>query len=303
MESYILNYSYGVPVANNLLNTDPESMENTEHKTEREQEDNKDNAKYLSLKHIDIEPVGRKKQEKVECPTCGKIFSGGKNYASKNYADHKKIHKSIDCPHCGKTLSMSTNINLHLQRCKKNPNRSCSMYQCTECDYETPIKSDLTTKHYKLVHSEAAVEKRRRKTRKFKCEFCDLKFWSERKYLRHYKTHVPKKKKTFKCNKCDGEFGGLQALTKHLKTHEISLPRERQEIRYHKCHICDYKSNKKFNLSTHVWRVHERKVDKRPKPKIFPKCSFCDYTSQSRYVVSRHEGTCPFSGPEIFCIV
>ena len=115
MESYILNYSYGVPVANNLLNTDPESMENTEHKTEREQEDNKDNAKYLSLKHIDNMPVGRKKQEKVECPTCGKIFSGGKNYASKNYADHKKIHKSIDCPHCGKTLSMSTNINLHLQ--------------------------------------------------------------------------------------------------------------------------------------------------------------------------------------------
>ena len=301
MESYILNYSYSIPsVANNLLNTDPESKENTEYKTEREQEDNKDNAKYLSLKHIDIEPVGRKKQEKVECPTCGKIFSGGKNYASKNYANHKKIHKSIDCPHCGKTLSMSTNINLHLQRCKKNPSRSSSMNQCTECDYETPIRSDLPL-HYKRIH----IQGKRRKSsiRKIKCEFCDLKFSSERKYLRHYKTHVPKKKKTFKCNKCDGEFGGIQALTKHLKTHEISLPRERQEIRYHKCHICDYKSNKRFNLSTHVWRVHETKVDKRPKPKILPKCSFCDYTSQSRYVVSRHEGTCPFSGPEIFCIV
>ena len=66
-----------------------------------------------------------------------------------------------------------------------------------------------------------------------------------------------------------------------------------------KCEKCYYKTTRKFNLQQHVWRKHAIPKEP-PQPKILPKCTYCEFSGQN---VRRHEETCSFSGPEIFCVL
>ena len=69
-----------------------------------------------------------------------------------------------------------------------------------------------------------------------------------------------------------------------------------------KCEKCFYKTTRKFNLQQHVWRKHAIPKEP-PQPKILPKCTYCEFSSEHSHNVRRHEETCSFSGPEIFCVL
>ena len=227
------------------------------------------------------------KAEQIECPSCGLIFPSKDTYKS-----HKRQHLTVDCKHCGKSLSYNTDFRIHQRRCTKDISFD---HPCTICKKTMKTRYELD-RHYEKRHTAKIV------TKLYQCTLCDFEISNQRVLRKHVTTHkihktqdnyiVLQSHELKKCPKCNKQFLKEESLARHLKTHNFK-----------RCSMCDYKSKKTSNLKAHTWRMHLKPKNAQSKPKPMPKCSYCDYTSNAQFSVTRHQESCSFAGPEIFCIV
>ena len=250
------------------------------------------------------------KPEKIECPTCGFICQ-----SKENFRHHNRKHLTIDCHHCGKSLLKSSNFQAHQRRCTKDFSK---YFPCTICGRRFSVKGDLD-RHYEKRHTVSTLTKlyqcelcdfqtlkettfweHARSHRDLRCHLCNQKIRGYKNFLKHRQLHEQQEQLQLhdlkKCPSCDKQFMDEKTYVRHIKTHNFS-----------KCSKCDYKTNNTFNLKAHFWRVHIKpniaESEQSEPQQQKPKCSYCDYTSIAQSKVSRHQESCYFAGPEIFCIV
>ena len=229
------------------------------------------------------------KAEQIECPFCGLIFP-----TKLRFRNHKRKHLTRDCQNCGKSLSKGSNFQDHLRRCTKDVSLN---HLCTICNKTFYTLQELNG-HRERRHTARIL------TKLYQCEICDFEISNQKIFRKHITSH--KVHKTYdnymaalqseelkKCPKCDKHYM-KESLARHMKSHNFI-----------KCNMCDYKSKYTSNLKAHTWRIHMKPkvVQSESDPKALPKCSFCDFTSKTPYNVIRHQESCSFAGPEIFCIV
>ena len=224
------------------------------------------------------------KAEQIECPSCSLIFPSKDTYRS-----HKRQHLTVDCQYCGKSLSHNTDFRVHQRRCTKDVSLD---HPCTICKKTMKTRYELN-RHYEKCHTARIL------TKLYQCTLCDFEISNQRVLRKHATTHKTKDNyivlishELKKCPKCDKQFLKDESLARHMKTHNFK-----------RCSMCDYKSKKTSNLKAHTWRVHLQPKIAQSEPKPMLKCSFCDYTSNAQFSVTRHQESCSFAGPEIFCIV
>ena len=194
------------------------------------------------------------------------------------------------------------------------------IFKCPQCHYKASRKN-IIQEHIKSVHEGMEI---------LICHDCDKFFTSKRSLMGHKKEKHSGPVKSFKCVDCGKEFSRKSNLKYHKNScfrfrhftakddkrekmenlskehqleaqpliHESTVPNN-QVL---KCEKCFYKTTRKFNLQQHVWRKHAIPKEP-PQPKILPKCTYCEFSSESSHNVRRHEETCSFSGPEIFCVL
>ena len=196
---------------------------------------------------------------------------------------------TVDCQHCGKSLSYNTDFRVHQRRCTKDISLD---HPCTICKKTMKTRYELN-RHYEKCHTARIL------TKLYQCTLCDFEISNQRVLRKHATTHkiqdnyiVLQSHEPKKCPKCDKQFLKDESLARHMKTHNFK-----------RCSMCDYKSKKTSNLKAHTWRVHLQPKIAQSEPKPMLKCSFCDYTSNAQFSVTRHQESCSFAGPEIFCIV
>ena len=195
------------------------------------------------------------------------------------------------------------------------------IFKCVQCEHKATRKN-IIQEHIKSVHGIEILI----------CSDCDKPFTSKRSLIGHRKEKHSGPVKVYTCVDCGNKFTRKSNLKYHresncskhkndrkLENLEYALPmsfevkEEKQpeslplisqntfpNTQILKCELCYYKTTKKFNLQQHVWNQHAR--PKEP-PKILPKCTFCEFSSESSHNVRKHEETCSFSGPEIFCVL
>ena len=270
VKDYILDYHLDISNENSNQNL---KLENKSTKHEHE-----------SKMKLKIHKKRVAKVEQIECPSCSLIFPSKDTYRS-----HKRQHLTVDCQHCGKSLSYNTDFRVHQRRCTKDISLD---HPCTICKKTMKTRYELN-RHYEKCHTARIL------TKLYQCTLCDFEISNQRVLRKHATTHktqdnciVLQSHELKKCPKCDKQFLKDESLARHMKTHNFK-----------RCSMCDYKSKKTSNLKAHTWRVHLQPKIAQSEPKPMLKCSFCDYTSNAQFSVTRHQESCSFAGPEIFCIV
>ena len=87
----------------------------------------------------------QKKQDKVPCPHCDRLFSSTTNMRSHIKSVHEKV-LDFECPQCGKKLASKKTLDNHIVQ-------SHNQVTCELCHKKVATKTDLR-KHKVFVHNE-----------------------------------------------------------------------------------------------------------------------------------------------------
>ncbi|XP_049522852.1 zinc finger protein 664 isoform X3 [Dermacentor silvarum] len=161
-------------------------------------------------------------------------------------------------------------------------------HRCHFCDYETN----------RLCHLEAHVRIHTGE-RPFKCHLCPQNFSQKPSLTLHLRIHSGEK--PFQCPSCPQTFSRNSSMKIHLQTHTASRPSvspstakgdNLRQGRRHRCHFCDYETNRLCHLETHI-RIH---TGERPF-----KCHLCPQSFSQKPSLTMHlrihTGEKPFHCP------
>ena len=224
-----------------------------------------------SLKHHEIEMHG-----KTVCTTCKYLFDDSMSYLThfetnrischecgtlimeKGFARHLKLMHGDQpitmekCSICGKILK-AMHLNGHMKKVHGEKNLACP-----HCEFRAGSKHDMI-RHIRRRHDSAAVAN---------CQWCGRMTKDLDRHLQRNQCNVPKHKR----NKlpeilcvfvnCGKKFKNDRDMKRHF---EVVHDRKRP----FGCGDCSYTASTRFNLQTHVKRVHERKT-------IKDKCPYCN---------------------------
>ncbi|KAL5286893.1 ZKSCAN7 family protein [Megaselia abdita] len=134
-------------------------------------------------------------------------------------------------------------------------------YECTKCDMFFKTQHEIK-EHSQKVHPESIeyVEEILTKTGKpvyGRCLSCNYLSDKKDNLLRHFKVrhYGQDLNLEYKCKNCDGFFKTPEALTEHTR---FAHPGKYINTKYAfgRCNICNYMSDRTFNLQTHFERRH-----------------------------------------------
>ena len=98
-----------------------------------------------------------------------------------------------------------------------------------------------------------------------KCDLCPYATKTNQNLKKHKKIHEKVIPLINECWDCDKKFNTKKALSDHMRTHN-------KKDKNIKCDLCDFKTDRKFNLKQHQ-KVHEKVPSD---PLAFPTCSDCN---------------------------
>ena len=110
----------------------------------------------------------------------------------------------------------------------------------------------------------------------FICEEDDLKFYSEKQYLKHYEEQHPNLY-PFYCDKCEKGFNSLNALLAHKN--DSFKHRQQNFETYFYCKVCNRRFKSKLALNAHL-------KDKNHFHRF--QCSICDKIFTSEMALNNH---------------
>ncbi|XP_054276729.1 zinc finger protein 658B-like [Macrosteles quadrilineatus] len=152
------------------------------------------------IQKIHIEPS---EEDKMACPTCGKIFSN-KSYMSRHILD-KHDDTEYVCTVCGESVKGKIAMERHTRnKHAKQP------FTCTRCDQQFETASKLLNHKRKHLKEEQPPEVAF-------CEICGKTYKSREIYKRHLRNHSDEK--PFKCDVCGAAFKQRVTLKTHSRVH------------------------------------------------------------------------------------
>ena len=200
----------------------------------------------------------------ITCETCGKGFSTLRNCQLHRQRAHPTDSElaavKCQCKKCKMDFSTSEELNNHQRKCLDNPWN----LKCPECKSPNWCSGEALSKHSAEIHRQYL----------YVCDDCGTIFKNDASLGAHKKTHGPDAK-LFKCNHCEKTFLQKVGMFNHmLNAHgDTSVP-------HNNCGYCDYKCWGITQLNAHINSVHT-------KEKVYS-CKICNYTSFKSHNISKH---------------
>eukprot|EP00092_Neocalanus_flemingeri_P097431 GFUD01124175.1.p1 GENE.GFUD01124175.1~~GFUD01124175.1.p1 ORF type:complete len:490 (+),score=96.58 GFUD01124175.1:36-1505(+) len=253
------------------------------------------------------------------CTLCKKSYKRLMGHIKAKHSDRSqekplevRLEESdLSCPECQRKFLTQSSLTYHVNRIHENNLE----FNCSECDYRSmtkhQLKNHIRVKHLKsdmwpchicgkeladkkhmddhvLLHGEAS----------FSCNFCQLKFKTDKSMNLHKKTKHTEK--TLVCEDCGKKF----ALKSQHDRHYVSM---HTNIRNFACDQCDAKCSSKPNLKRHK-RIHSedkpygcqdcgksfKQDDALYRHKLVHSgekpygCSHCNFRCQQSYDLTKH---------------
>ena len=177
------------------------------------------------------------------CQVCNKRFTTEFALKLHKTKQHKDLHLEGQaiCPICGaKAFDIKQHVFLEHQ-----------LKDCPECGKQftrTQLKIHLKKEHNK---SKPVVKQQ--------CQNCGKVVMNLKLHMEKVQCNIPEQDRNKALEHCDICDKQVRDLYHHkYQTHS-------EEV---KCHLCDYKTSRKYNLKTHIQKVHE---------KVEQKKEFCTY--------------------------
>lgn len=182
--------------------------------------------------------------DKYTCEDCGKLFTKEHFYLKHQIDQHgkKELEEKLTntvCDICNTTLSSPYHLRRHINTVHLKTN----VVTCALCNQEYSSNESLEN-HIKVVHN---------KEQESPCKLCNLVFTTKGNLKAHVDSFHEKKNEV-KCDECDKKM-----LKRNLATHKETFHsgKSRVERKSHICEICDSKYTSKYNLATHMAKVHK----------------------------------------------
>lgn len=173
--------------------------------------------------------------------------------------------KSHVCSKCGKNFESIRTLNMHSRICGKTREfkRSLKRFSCDHCGQRSCTKASILTHiiakhlnhpyaHGYLNANEFEYSKHfpfKASYRRFSCDECNYKGWTEKQMLVHKKAcHLNDKPNLNTCNKCKISFSTRLSLLSHMK--------RLCGIELLHCDHCDFKCYKKDFFAQHIYTKH-----------------------------------------------
>ncbi|KAJ6635580.1 Zinc finger protein [Pseudolycoriella hygida] len=196
----------------------------------------------------------------------------------KSLEAHLIIHKgkNIQCDICKKVFRTKDSIYSHMKLHKEK------LYRCPVCLKSFALKKSFM--HHQLVHEE----------KKFKCDICSKLFRQKGHIADHMKVHRERTRK-YKCNVCEVAFYEQRTLNRHIRNVHSKLDRK-MERKLFRCPnaICD-----KYYSSELWFKLHTcgRKRPTNAEKKMF---SLCNKLFDNKVELNKHNALNHSDKPENF---
>ncbi|KAM8930635.1 zinc finger and BTB domain-containing protein 41 [Pelodytes ibericus] len=194
-----------------------------------------------------LAPIVLQKNSKKElkCPKCEKVFDRVGKYES-----HTRVHtgeKPFECDICQQRYSTKSNLTVHKKRHNNETVIHSKEHKCPFCSKLHASRKTLV-KHVRRFHPENAQEFlaiKRIKSEGWKCDICNKSFTRRPHLEEHMILHT--QDKPFKCTYCEEKFKSRFKRLKHQeKFHLGPFP----------CDICGRQFNDSGNLKRHIDYTH-----------------------------------------------
>ncbi|XP_053325785.1 zinc finger and BTB domain-containing protein 41 [Spea bombifrons] len=194
-----------------------------------------------------LAPIVLQKNSKklLKCPKCEKIFDRVGKYES-----HTRVHtgeKPFECDICQQRYSTKSNLTVHRKRHASETVIHSKEHKCPFCSKLHASRKTLV-KHVRRFHPEKAQEFlaiKKIKNEGWKCDICNKSFTRRPHLEEHMILHT--QDKPFKCTYCDEKFKSRFKRLKHQeKFHLGPFP----------CDICGRQFNDSGNLKRHIDYTH-----------------------------------------------
>lgn len=222
---------------------------------------------------------------KNSCGVCKKVF---KNEVE--LSNHLKVcvrstkSEQVKCPKCSSVLLRKGSLLKHLKTCglSKAEKVASRRFACDHCDYKSDSKPFLVD-HIERVHLKVKKtvkckicgktisisskifhericgqsEDVRQAMKRFECDLCKYRTNMKNVLIAHMKSmHLPVEEHLNECVKCGKGYARKDSLKLHAKVCGLTK-KERAEVLYVSCSVCDKKLSSKYTLATHTRNVHE----------------------------------------------
>lgn len=170
------------------------------------------------IHHKKTHKAGNKKNPKLECKTCWKVFRDSKLFKS-----HIQAHlKNFKCRVCGNESNSKTAFYNHL---RKHPE---ILFKCKIC--EKLFKTKINLEYHMTLHvvgedntTEIIEQEENCHTEdtapiSLQCTICLKEYTSKSSLNKHKIVHT--KDRPYKCKLCPKDYQYSSSLTKHKRTHE-----------------------------------------------------------------------------------
>ncbi|XP_033231853.1 zinc finger protein 493-like [Belonocnema kinseyi] len=228
----------------------------------------KNNSIAKTLIEYDIDETLEIKEEILEVP---ETITGQNDY---------ETYDSVPCAADISAFALIRDDDISLTKCKLRSAKKQEIqglkhqtkYKCEQCERFYTQEESLTL-HKKFECSVAPL---------FKCELCE-KLFKQKAYLNlhvdlvHTKTYLQTLRTRHNCDKCPRNYRFISGLNQHKHLEHASAKSQ------FNCEFCEYKSNRKVLLLTHIASHHSQALKSRYN------CDKCSRTFVTLYGLNQHK--------------